>query len=97
MLGAIEHALFTDTVSGPMNAVAPAALTNDDVARTLGRVLMRPSVARVPEFALKTLFGEMAEGAILASQRVLPGALVASGFTFLHPELETCLRFTLGL
>jgi uncharacterized protein (TIGR01777 family) len=95
-LGAIEHALFTDGLSGPVNAVAPAPVTNGELSKVLGRVLHRPSFARVPELAVKALFGEMADATVLASQRVKPGALLASGFSFVQPELEGCLRFTLG-
>jgi NAD dependent epimerase/dehydratase family enzyme len=51
----------------------------------------------VPAFALTTLFGEMARGTILASQRAMPRALEASGFRFLHPTLSSALRFELGL
>jgi uncharacterized protein (TIGR01777 family) len=95
-LGAIEHALFTDALSGPVNAVAPTPVTNAELSKVLGRVLHRPSFARVPELAVKALFGEMADATVLASQRVKPGALLASGFAFVQPELEGCLRFTLG-
>jgi uncharacterized protein (TIGR01777 family) len=95
-LGAIEHALHTESLSGPVNLVAPSPLTSNDFARTLGHVLGRPSLARVPVFALRLLFGEAAEAAIVASQRVKPGRLEASGFRFMHPQLDAALRFLLG-
>jgi uncharacterized protein (TIGR01777 family) len=97
VLGAIEHALHTESFSGPMNVVAPTALTGDAFAQELGRVLGRPALMRVPAFALKALYGESAEAALLASQRVLPKRLLASGFSFMHPSLEPALRFLLGL
>jgi uncharacterized protein len=43
------------------------------------------------------MFGEMADGTVLASQRVRPGVLEASGFRFLHPSLASALRFELGM
>jgi uncharacterized protein (TIGR01777 family) len=95
-LGAIEHALFTDTLKGPVNAVGPTPATNEQLSKALGHVLHRPSFARVPALAVRTLFGEMADATVLASQRVKPSALLASGFSFAQPELEGCLRFTLG-
>ena len=49
-----------------------------------------------PAFALRALYGEAAEAAILASQRVRPAKLLASGFSFMHPTLEPALRFLLG-
>ncbi|MBL8952757.1 MAG: TIGR01777 family oxidoreductase, partial [Myxococcaceae bacterium] len=72
MLGAIEHALHTETVSGPLNLTAPSPHTGNDFAKELGRVLHRPSFARVPSLALELLYGESARAALLASQRVLP-------------------------
>jgi NAD dependent epimerase/dehydratase family enzyme len=80
-----------------VNAVGPAPLTSADYAKVLGRVLSRPAIAPLPAFVLRTMFGELADGAILASQRVLPKRLEAAGFAFLHRELEPALRFTLGL
>ncbi len=96
VLGALNHALFTESVTGPLNLVAPNPVTNHDFAKTLGRVLGRPAIAPIPAFALKVLFGEMAEGTILAGQRVAPRALHDSGLSFLHETLEGALRFALG-
>ncbi|MBX7101088.1 MAG: TIGR01777 family oxidoreductase [Myxococcaceae bacterium] len=96
VLGAILHLATEPKVSGPVNLTAPAPATNADFTRALGQALGRPAVVPVPAFALKTLFGEMAEGTILASQRVLPKALEQSGFRFAFPTLDSALRFTLG-
>ena len=83
---AIEH-----PVRGAVNATAPAPATNADFSRALGRVLHRPAVLPAPGFALKLVFGEMAE-VLLASQRVIPFAAEASGFRFAHPQLEPALQ-----
>ncbi len=96
MLGLILFAAQNESVSGPLNAVAPNAVTSGDYARVLGRVLSRPAVAPLPGFALRTLFGELADGAILASQHAVPKRALDAGFSFLHPALEQALRFTLG-
>jgi len=91
-VGAITY-LLTHDVSGPVNLVSPAPVTNADFARTLGRVLERPSALPVPAFGPKLLLGaELAEAMLFASQRVVPRALTASGYTFVHPELEGALR-----
>jgi NAD dependent epimerase/dehydratase family enzyme len=96
VLGAIHHALVTPTVSGPLNVVAPKPVTNREFTKTLGRVLRRPTVAAVPAFALRLAFGEMADGALLASTRVSAARLLASGYAFRFPELEGALRHALG-
>lgn len=96
LLGALEFMLFEETLLGPVNAVSPHPVRNAELTRTLGRVLGRPAVVPVPGAALRLLFGEMADEALLAGQRVLPTILLTSGFRFRHPMLEEALRFELG-
>mgnify|MGYP003293844525 CR=1 FL=1 len=95
-VGAMEHALATTGLHGPVNLVSPNPVTNAEFAATLGRVLGRPALVPVPSFALELLYGEMARATILAGQRVLPKALLRSGFEFAHPTLEEALRFELA-
>jgi len=94
--GAIHHALMTDSVCGPVNAVAPDPVTNAAFTKTLGRVLSRPSVARVPGIAARIAFGEMADHLLLASTRVQPRRLLDSGYQFRQASLEDALRHMLG-
>ena len=93
---AMEHAIATVGLHGPVNLVAPNPVTNAEFAATLGRVLGRPALVPVPSFALELLYGEMARTTILAGQRVLPKKLLRSGFHFAHPTLEEALRFELA-
>jgi uncharacterized protein len=95
-LRAIEHALWTASLHGPVNLVAPNPVTNAEFAATLGRVLARPAFLPVPAFALELLYGEMADATILAGQRVMPRMLAASGFEFALPTLEQALRRAVG-
>jgi uncharacterized protein len=88
----IEFALQTASLSGPVNLVAPNPVTNSNFTRILGRVLHRPAVIPAPAVALRLALGEMADEAILASQRAAPARLNAAGFVFQYPELEACLR-----
>lgn len=96
VVGAINHALFTDELSGPVNAVSPNPVTNRTFTKTLGRVLHRPAFFWLPRFALRVAFGEVADEALLASMKARPAKLLATGFTFDHTELEAALRFLLG-
>ena len=96
-IGALHHALFTEDLSGPVNLVAPQPVTSREFAGTLGRVLHRPAVIPAPAPALKLLFGEMAETALLGSQRLSSARLAASGYTFRHEGLEQALRHVLGV
>ncbi len=92
LVGAVDHAIRTGTLEGPVNAVAPNPVTNAEFAKTLGRVLGRPAVVPAPAFAVRLALGEMADGLLLASARVEPGRLLLSGYRFRHPELEGALR-----
>jgi uncharacterized protein (TIGR01777 family) len=85
---AIERA----TTTGPLNLTAPEPLRNRDFAHTLGRVIHRPALIPTPAFALQLAFGELADTALLASQRVLPARAMAEGFAFRYPQLEGALR-----
>ena len=92
VIQAIEFALENPSVAGAVNVVAPQPVTNADFTFALGRALHRPAWLRVPAFALRLAFGEMAEATILESERVVPARLNASDFHFAYPELEACLR-----
>jgi uncharacterized protein (TIGR01777 family) len=91
VIRAIEFALETENLTGAVNVVAPNPVTNLEFTRSLGRALHRPTLLRVPAFALRLAFGEMAEATILQSERVLPARLSASGFKFEYPELDAAL------
>ena len=97
LVRAIEHVLSAEELEGPVNAVAPMPVTNRVFSRTLGRVLGRPVILFVPSAALRLAFGEMAQETLLASARVSPERLTASGFAFDHPELEGALRHVFGV
>jgi uncharacterized protein (TIGR01777 family) len=92
----IHEALFDSRLAGPVNATAPEPVQNREFAGALGRVLGRPSVVPAPAFALRALFGELADETLLASQRVLPSRLQRLGFRFRHPTVESAFRHVLG-
>lgn len=83
--------LVDERLEGPVNVVA-GAVTNEEFASTLGKVLKRPALVPVPAFALKLAFGEMAKETILFSQRAEHRKLTQLGYSFAHPELEGALR-----
>jgi uncharacterized protein len=90
-VGILRLALENPGAEGPMNATAPDPARNRDLARTIGRVLHRPSLIATPAFAIRAALGEMAE-VVLASQRVLPRAALSLGYRFRWPALEPALR-----
>jgi uncharacterized protein (TIGR01777 family) len=92
-VAAIEHGLVAEALSGPVNLVSPHPVRNREFAKTLGRVLRRPAVLPTPTAPLRLAFGsEFVEQVLLASQRAVPSALLASGYRFRFPELEPALN-----
>ena len=88
-VGAIMHAIESESLRGPVNLVAPTPVVNAEFTSTLGKVLHRPTVLPTPLLPLKLVYGsELVELLLLVSQRVTPTRLEASGYTFLHPTLE---------
>ena len=92
VIGAILHSLIGEQLSGPVNAVAPGAVTNREFTKTLGKVLRRPTILPIPAIAAKLALGEMAEELLLSSTHVVPSKLIASRYEFRHPKLEQALR-----
>lgn len=91
ILWIIDHQL-----TGPINLVAPTPITNRDFTHTLASVLSRHARLVIPAFAVRAALGrEMANELLLASQRVTPQQLLASGFVFEHPDAQSALRETL--
>lgn len=87
---ALEFALNNDALSGPVNLVAPQAITNRDVTKALAASMHRPAFLPVPAIALKAALGEFADD-ILASQNVVPKRLAEAGFTWEDPLIEEAL------
>jgi uncharacterized protein (TIGR01777 family) len=89
LVGIVQRAI-ENPLRGPVNGTSPNPVTNADFTKALGHSLSRPAVVPMPAFSLKLLFGEMSD-ILLASQRVLPKAAEAAGYTFKYPGLEQAL------
>jgi uncharacterized protein (TIGR01777 family) len=94
-VAAIEFAR-THEVSGPVNLVAPHAVTSRELARALGHVLHRPAIVPLPALAVRVLLGEMGESLLLSSCRAAPRALLDAGYSFGFASIEDALRHELG-
>jgi hypothetical protein len=91
LVGAIHHILKNDQLEGPVNVVAPTPVTNAEFTGTLASVLSRPGIFPMPAFVARLAFGQMADELLLASQRVEPGKLMASGYPYQHSDLRQAL------
>ena len=86
---AICHLLESE-ISGPVNLTSPNPVTNQEFTAALARALHRPALLPVPGFALKIALGGFSTE-ILGSKKVLPQALLDSGFTFDYPHITSAL------
>jgi hypothetical protein len=92
VVGAMHHILKSDLLHGPVNVVSPRPVTNAEFTKTLASVLSRPAIFPMPASAARLAFGQMADELLLASQRVEPAKLVASGYPFQYSDLKKALR-----
>ena len=90
-LRALAHLIDHD-IAGPVNLVSPQPVRQAEVMKALGAQLSRPAILPAPALALKVALGEFAAD-ILASARVIPGVLTASGFTFEHETIQSAVRW----
>jgi uncharacterized protein (TIGR01777 family) len=88
--GLYVAALDGEAWSGPMNGSAPEPATNKAFSRALGRALKRPAFAPVPAFAIRLLYGDMAE-IVVEGQRAVPARPLELGFAFRHADLDEAL------
>ena len=86
-LSALDH----EGWSGAVNASAPEPATNQEFSKALGRALHRPAIAPVPGFALKLLYGDMAQ-IVVTGQRAVPARTLELGYDFTHPDLDEALK-----
>lgn len=87
----IIFALQKEEMNGPYNASSPNPVTLNEFTRTLGKVLNRPAIFRIPKYFVKLIFGD-GSMTVLASLRLIPEVLRKHGFKFEYPELEDALR-----
>jgi uncharacterized protein (TIGR01777 family) len=96
MVRAIEHIVACESLAGPVNVLAPAPATNREFARTLGEILHRPVLLRVPAFALRWAMGEVADAILAGDSWLKPDKLLASGFRFDFPDAASAIRHELS-
>lgn len=86
---AIRHVIADADVRGPVNLVAPDPVTNAEMTVAIAAALGRRARLGIPASAMRLALGrQLADELLLASQRVVPGKLLASGFSFELPSLD---------
>lgn len=92
----IRRALVDDALSGAVNVVAPEAVRNDEFTAVLAKIMHRPAIFAAPAFVLRLAMGEMADEALLASERAVPQKLEQVKYLFIHSNPGEALQSLLG-
>jgi uncharacterized protein (TIGR01777 family) len=92
----IKRALVDDAFIGAVNLVAPEAVRNDEFTILLAKAMHRPAIFAAPAFLLRLAMGEMADEALLASERAAPQKLEQVKYQFIHSKAGEALRVLLG-
>jgi uncharacterized protein (TIGR01777 family) len=95
VIGALKFALANQSLTGPVNYVAPNPVRNAEFTKALGHALSRPTILPIPAFGVRFAFGEMADALLLSSQRVEPSQLTKAGYQFQYPDLDRALKHVL--
>jgi uncharacterized protein len=90
LVGLYLHALQDTSWSGAYNGAAPEPVTNKAFSKALGKALHRPAIAPVPGFAIRLLYGDMAE-IVTEGQRAIPERPLAGGYTYRYADLDAAL------
>jgi NAD dependent epimerase/dehydratase family enzyme len=95
-VGVLRFLIESEAARGPFNLSAPNPVTNAQFTKALGKALRRPTVFAVPGIALRAVYGEMAQEALLEGQRALPARLLDTGFEFSTSTIDDALRQALA-
>lgn len=93
--GIALHAIDSETVSGPINAVGPEAVRNSEFTRVVAHAVHRPAVIPTPALALKVVLGQLST-LLLDSQRVRPTRAIETGYHFRHPTVQSAVSAAVG-
>jgi uncharacterized protein (TIGR01777 family) len=91
MVRLIDFCVQNNSIAGPVNATAPAPVTNKEFGRAIATAMRRPNLFPVPAFMMKLIFGELSV-LLLEGQKVIPRVLQEHGFVWRFPSLTGALN-----
>ena len=90
-VAAIKFLMDNENLKGAFNLTAPEPVTMKEFCKILGKVMHRPAWLKVPAFAARLAFGEMADEMLLSGQKVLPKRLLNTNFDFKYTNVKQAL------
>lgn len=91
VVGAIDHLINNEDLSGPFNITAPKPVTNSVFSKELAVTLNRPCLFFIPNFFIWIMLGEMGEVLLSEGQKVLPKKLIDTGYNFKFYQISRAL------
>ncbi len=95
-VAAVRWCMTSSALSGAVNLVGPSPVRNVTLTKAIASAVHRPHLATAPRVALELALGRpVANEVLLASQRVVPKVLEASGFSFAVTSVEESIARSL--
>jgi len=91
LLSALMLVIENTEIKGPVNFCSPQPIRNRDLAKTLGRILHRPSFISTPGFMIRLIMGELGSS-LIGSQHCVPRVLLKHGFIFKYPDIGDAIQ-----
>ncbi|MQG09661.1 MAG: TIGR01777 family protein [SAR202 cluster bacterium] len=88
---AVEHIIENKSINGPVNLVSPKLIRNKDFVKELSIYFKKPAILNLPSYIIKIFFGEIANEALLSSQKVIPKKLSETNFSWEHLYIKQAL------
>lgn len=97
LLDIYYRAIYDERLSGPLNAVGPNPVRNDEYTDVLAATMHRPALLPVPSFGPRVLLGKQGAAELAAaSQRVVPAVLQTLEHRFRQATVADALAHQLG-
>lgn len=94
LVGMIGHVIQSTDINGVVNGVGPNPVTNKAFTKAVAKALYRPTLVAIPEFIIKAL-GGLGREILLADQKILPKAVLKTGYIFKDPVIEEAMMLQL--
>jgi uncharacterized protein (TIGR01777 family) len=87
------HAMETESMSGPYNAVAPYPVSNKELILAIAKARNKLYIpVHAPSFVLRLVLGEMSTE-VLKSANLSAAKIQHEGYTFLYPEIQEAVLY----
>uniref|UniRef100_A0A1B0FHI3 Nucleoside-diphosphate sugar epimerase n=1 Tax=Glossina morsitans morsitans TaxID=37546 RepID=A0A1B0FHI3_GLOMM len=89
----IQYCIENKKIKGPVNAVAPEIITNEEFSKTFASTFNRPCVFNMGEAMIKFLYGDERSPLLLSGAKIHPDKVSSTGFQFQYPTVKAaCMQ-----